>query len=73
MEQHYSLAEAYKRGQTGFWYYVGPEGRTVANATNTEFATVLGNPEYLKKAVFYENGKVVPTEEVIRRTLEGTQ
>jgi len=37
------------------------------NSTNTEFTTILGNPEFLNKTKFYRYGKLVPTAEVLEK------
>ncbi|MFO0553353.1 MAG: RHS repeat-associated core domain-containing protein [Polyangiaceae bacterium] len=60
------LKEAFERGKKGFRYEVRGEEVIPRNATNTEFATVLRSPDFLKKTTFYRDGKAVETADVLK-------
>jgi RHS repeat-associated protein len=63
-----NLKEAFNEGKAGFWYrWDAMDRRWVPqNATNTEFTTVLRNPDFLKKTTFWMgNGQTIRTQDVL--------
>ena len=58
LKKTYELGESIKY-RNGFDY--------PANYTAYEFRTIIDNPQFLNKAVFWQNGKAVSTESVLNR------
>jgi hypothetical protein len=46
---------------------IGKTAATASSYTNWEFIQVISNPRLLKAARFYEGGKLVTTQEVLKR------
>ena len=60
------LAAAFKAGKGGFRYFRRGDEIIPLNATNTELATVVRDPNLLSKTLFSRDGSRVKTEDVLR-------